>query len=166
MIFPEFDNIEIINSIRKKYDPLAELVKPHVTLVFPFRSELTAQQINESLQCSVHDIRQFELKLSTAGKESMPYGHYIYINVITGREELTSLHKRLYNHLPCTSFYKEIYTPHMTLGRFDNEAECIQVYEKLKNMNEIFQTIVKKISVEIIGEHQESIIETEYLLKI
>jgi len=41
MIFPEFENIDNINDIRKKYDPLADLVLPHITLVFPFDSELT-----------------------------------------------------------------------------------------------------------------------------
>lgn len=39
MIFPEFENIDVINDIRKKYDPLANLVLPHITLVFPFDSE-------------------------------------------------------------------------------------------------------------------------------
>lgn len=35
MIFPQFDNEEIIQGIRKKYDPLYHLIKPHITLVFP-----------------------------------------------------------------------------------------------------------------------------------
>ncbi len=45
MIFPKFDNLDIINSIRDKYDPLAKLVPPHLTLVFPFKSELTKEII-------------------------------------------------------------------------------------------------------------------------
>lgn len=32
MIFPQFDNIDVINGIRNKYDPLAKLVKPHITV--------------------------------------------------------------------------------------------------------------------------------------
>ena len=46
MIFPEFKNINIINDIRKKYDPLANLVLPHITLVFPFDSKLTNEELN------------------------------------------------------------------------------------------------------------------------
>ncbi|CEK32658.1 2'-5' RNA ligase superfamily (plasmid) [[Clostridium] sordellii] len=34
MIFPKFNNIEIINKIRKQYDPLFEKVQPHITLIF------------------------------------------------------------------------------------------------------------------------------------
>ena len=36
MIFPKFSNMEIIDRIRRNYDPLADLVRPHITLVFPF----------------------------------------------------------------------------------------------------------------------------------
>ena len=39
MIFPEFDNIEVIDKIREQYDPLANFVRPHITIVFPFDSE-------------------------------------------------------------------------------------------------------------------------------
>lgn len=38
MIFPEFKNIEEIEKIRRKHDPLVNHVKPHITLVFPFNS--------------------------------------------------------------------------------------------------------------------------------
>lgn len=37
MIFPEFTNIELINQLRVKYDPLFNKVRPHITLVFPLR---------------------------------------------------------------------------------------------------------------------------------
>ena len=40
MIFPEFDNMDVIDKIREKYDPLAKLVRPHITIVFPFKLEL------------------------------------------------------------------------------------------------------------------------------
>ena len=33
LIFPKFDNIDIINQVRNKYDRLANLVNPHITLV-------------------------------------------------------------------------------------------------------------------------------------
>ncbi len=32
LIFPKFDNIDIINEVRNKYDRLANLVNPHITL--------------------------------------------------------------------------------------------------------------------------------------
>jgi hypothetical protein len=52
MIFPQFDNIEVINNIRTKYDPLADLVLSHVTLVFPFESNFHLRL------CSTYDRRK------------------------------------------------------------------------------------------------------------
>lgn len=40
MIFPDFENVEIIDNIRDKYDPLAKLIRPHITIVFPFDMEI------------------------------------------------------------------------------------------------------------------------------
>ena len=50
MIFPDFENMEIIDSIRGKYDPLAKLVRPHITLVFPFENEMSNEEIEEILK--------------------------------------------------------------------------------------------------------------------
>ena len=63
MIFPEFDNIGFINKIRSKYDPLAELVRPHITLVFPFESDMTDDEVRNALGLRLEEIRKFDLTL-------------------------------------------------------------------------------------------------------
>ena len=63
MIFPQFENIEIIDEIRDRYDPLAKLVRPHITLVFPFESEMTNDEIEEKLTSSLKGVKPFELIL-------------------------------------------------------------------------------------------------------
>ena len=92
MIFPEFDNIGSIDKIRSRYDPLADLVRPHITLVFP-------------------------------------------------------------------------YDPHMTVGKTKTAAELEEAYNAVASCTEVFSTTVTKISVEMIGEHEESIIIIEKELK-
>jgi len=164
MIIPEFENIHIIDGIRKKYDPLAELVKPHITLVFPFKSELTTQQIHEHLQRTLCNTQPFEIELKGTNIESGRFGHFIFLNVTEGVDEISKLNERLYDGLLQEYRGEKVYVPHMTIGRLSNVAEQMEAYEELKNMNATFQTTVKKISVEIIGEQQESIIETEYKL--
>lgn len=54
MIFPQFENIEIIDNIREQNDPLAKLVKPHITVgKFTDVSELNkAYQDANKMQCS------------------------------------------------------------------------------------------------------------------
>ena len=61
MIFPEFDNIDIIDEIRAKYDPLAKLVRPHITIVFPFEMEITNDELSMILENRLRDIKSFEI---------------------------------------------------------------------------------------------------------
>ncbi|MDD3223625.1 MAG: 2'-5' RNA ligase family protein [Clostridium sp.] len=68
MIFPEFENMNVINEIRNKYDPLTDLVLPHITLVFPFDSELTNKELNLYLKESLIDIHQFKVELKGFGE--------------------------------------------------------------------------------------------------
>ena len=53
------------------------------------------------------------------------------------------------------------YKPHMTIGKLATAELLNKAYEEIKNMNEIFKTVVNKISVEMIGENDESIIVIE-----
>ena len=61
MIFPQFENMNIIDQIRSKYDPLAQYVKPHITLVFPFECNLTVDELRNHLNCVLADFEPFEL---------------------------------------------------------------------------------------------------------
>jgi len=86
MIFPEFDNIDVINDIRKKYDPLADLVLPHITLVFPFDSELTNEELKVHLIGSLGDIKPFKIELEGFSKQKNKYGNYLFLNVVQGTD--------------------------------------------------------------------------------
>jgi len=50
MIFPEFENMDIIEGLRKQCDPLSNLVRLHITLVFPFESKLSQSEIDAILK--------------------------------------------------------------------------------------------------------------------
>lgn len=41
LIFPKFKNMGIIDDIRNRYDRLAYLVAPHLTLAFPFQDSMS-----------------------------------------------------------------------------------------------------------------------------
>jgi len=49
----------------------------------------------------------------------------------------------------------------MTVGKIDNEEEYRQAIEEIVDIKETFETIVKQVSVEIIDENEDSIIEME-----
>lgn len=161
MIFPEFENMEIIDNIRRKYDPLAELVKPHITLVFPFESPMSNEKLENVLNERLQGIKPFELKLGGMSKQEDTFGNYIFLNVIQGEEEIKDIHKVLYDNE-----FKEFdigvqYIPHMTIGKLSSADLLKSAYDKIYSIDATFRTVVRKVSVEMIGSNEESIIIIE-----
>jgi 2'-5' RNA ligase len=160
MIFPKFTNINLIDDIRKQYDPLYHLVRPHVTLVFPFKSNLTRDELREHIESSMKEMGSFKLKLQGISGED---GGYLFLNVVGGSEELLELHNRLYLGI-LKPYYPEFlleksFSPHLTVGRIRNQVELSRVVNEYSSMNVIFEEDVREISVEIIDENENSIIE-------
>jgi len=159
--FPKFENIDKINAIRNKFDPLASLIEPHITIVFPFKSELVTEEIADWLMTALKDFRKFELELCGVSKSSNGYGNYLFLNIQEGCEGFLELNRLLYKDI--LSEYKSSLTfnPHLTLGKLSSNELLEDAYIDLENMDTKFRTIIDKIAVEIIGENQESIIEIE-----
>ena len=161
MIFPEFDNMDVIDRIRAKYDPLAELVRPHITLVFPFESDISNKKLEEILETRLHGLKSFELVLGNISKQEDTFGNYLFLNVLNGADELSIINRLFYDNE-----FKEYdlglpYVPHMTIGKLSLVKEMDEAYEEIKDIQDKFSTVVKKISVEMIGENEESIIVIE-----
>jgi 2'-5' RNA ligase len=79
------------------------------------------------------------------------------------------LHKRLY-----TGILKDYYppwlsegnfSPHITVGSFKNKEDYDIAINDTKNINDTFRTIVTEITVEIIDQNENSIIESNISLK-
>ena len=165
MIFPKFKNIQLIDEIRIKYDPLVKLVQPHVTLVFPFKSELTDEEILRGICSSLDKVSKFKLTLKGIEKSSDSYGNYIFLKVKEGNDEIVNLHDRLYEGIFKKYKVDIPYVPHMTVGNLKTVKEMELAYKELKNNNYQFETIVDTISVEMIGENGESIVNINYKLE-
>lgn len=165
IIFPKFNHMEIIDHIRKKYDPLADLIRPHITLVFPFHSDVSDSALGDFIQNAVTGIRPFGLQLRGIYKQEDIFGNYLFLNVTEGQKQLIQLHDRLYSG-PLSPFSKKIaYFPHMTLGKLENRKSLNIAYEAVKNITQSFYTVINTVSVEKIGEKGESIILMEKKLE-
>jgi 2'-5' RNA ligase len=162
MIFPEFENGQVIDEVRAKYDPLAIHVRPHVTLVFPFDSNIRTDELKNYMEDVVSELKPFKLVLrGITGVNS--FGNYLFLNIEEGKDKIIKLHKRLYAGM-LREFYPEWlnnaeFRPHMTVGRIDDEQLFKSAIQETKNISEIFSTIVDKISVEIIDHNEDSVIE-------
>ncbi len=165
MIFPQFDNMDVIDRIRAKYDPVAHLVRPHVTLVFPFMSDLGADEIRKHVQNSLAGVQPFLLSLQGIIAQK-GFGNYLLLDVHRGRNKLKEMHRRLYTgilapYLPswCNPDCRP-YSPHMTVGRVEDDEAFAVAVEAVSAVNDLFQTTVREIAVEIIEPDGSSTIES------
>ncbi len=161
MIFPQFHNIEIIDKIRGQYDHLADLVRPHITIVFPFESELSNEELSGILSERLKNIRPFSLKLQGVSQVEDTYGNYLFLEVKEGLDEIVRMHDSFYQHEFSRFDLGLPYVPHMTVGKLTDKEALKAAYDAVKSCGDIFETIVDKISVEMIGENEESIIVIE-----
>lgn len=165
MIFPKFENIEIINSIRKKYDPLAKLVAPHITIVFPFESNFSNEELERILEKRLEGIHPFEIELCGFHKCEDRFGNYLFLDMIKGKETITKIHNHLYNNELSAFDLGLEYIPHITVGKIDDIQELNNAYEEIRNINCSFVSMIDTISVEMIGDNEESIIVIEKKLR-
>jgi len=112
-------SLEEIDAIRAAFDPLARAIGPHITLVFPFESELFSSEIESHVRAVLADRDPFEIRLDGITGDA----GYIFLNVSTGRDELIRLHDMLYSG-PLASHLslEHLYNPHLTLGRVQDPA--------------------------------------------
>ena len=165
MIFPEFENMYVIDPVRNRYDPLAKLVRPHITIVFPFESDMSNEELSAVLDRRLADVGPFEIEMKGFTKQIEPFGNYLILNMTKGADEIRKIHDELYAN-EFKSFDKGIeYVPHMTVGKLETEAALDDAFSTVKYKRDVFTCTVNKISVEMIGEHEESIIILEKELK-
>ena len=84
MIFPQFSNLDVLQRIREAYDPLAELVRPHITLVFSFLSPMSNEELLHLLERQLRMVRPFRIVLRGISCHSDASGHYLFLNVEHG----------------------------------------------------------------------------------
>lgn len=149
LIFPKFDNMDIINKVRNKYYRLANLINPHITLVFPFKDEISNDELITKLSSLLKDYSPFKVTLKGV---SLSDDNYILLNCIEGNKEILKLHDAIYEKVLPNHYKKSIpYIPHITLCQANNLKD-------FSDFNYEFSTIINEISLELIDENEDSII--------
>ena len=160
LIIPKFDNVTKIQSIRKQYDELFDIIAPHITLAFPFKSDISNEQLKKQLIDISSSIKPFRItcKGITLRKDERINTYYIFLNIIEGKDIINEIHYKIYENILNDIDIKIYnYESHITLGNTNNPNEKIE-------LNEEFAAIVNSIVVEQIGENEESIVEFEIRL--
>ena len=153
IIFPKFKNIDVIENIRKDCDNLYGKIRPHITILFPLDDNISDIEFIKIIKTSLKDFPKFTVKFNGT---SISDDNYIFLNCIEGNKEIIKMHDLLYKTY-FTKHLKDIkYIPHITLGQIKN---CNNTnIEEIKMMTNVFECIIDEVSIERIGENDESII--------
>ncbi|KFM98571.1 2'-5' RNA ligase family protein [Bacillus clarus] len=156
--------IDEIESIREKHDLLFGFIPPHITIVFPFESTISNDELEAYIMNISRGTRPIEIEFASRISSE---GEYLFLEVERGKEQIEELHDRLYTG-PLRQFLRTDipYIPHVTVGRKDSAELAAEIVKDIPSFSENLKCVIERISVERIGENGESIIEFEVLLKI
>jgi 2'-5' RNA ligase len=161
VIFPtiEAGQLAAVADLRRRYDPLADLVQPHITLVFPFDSEITDAELREHAHTCVRNVAPFRAVLSqVTGHE----GEYLLLNVKNGNDDVVALHDLLYTG-PLAQYLSTEHTfvPHMTVGRIADRQDWLEALKLAGAVSINLEFVVSEVSVyeiEPIGSRSVTIV--------
>ncbi len=120
IVFPEGESLAMVEELRRRFDPLAQLVPAHITLVFPYVDTLSATELQRHIREAVEQRPAFDVRIEGTTEAE---GEYLLLPVAGGREALIDLHHRLYRGpLAFHLLRGQVYQPHITIGRVRDEA--------------------------------------------
>ena len=145
VIFPQFEQTALIEELRRQFDPLAALVPAHLTLVFPFDSDLPASHLAAHLHHVAHRTPPFDIRLQEITVHEYAY---LFLNVKRGNDHLVELHDRLYTGpLAAYRSREQTYLPHLTVGRLDDRPTFRTALHRAQRVTTAFETRVAEMAV-------------------
>jgi 2'-5' RNA ligase len=149
--YPQSDNLHLLDPFRERYDPLAAVIPPHFTFVFPFESELAAEQLRTHIQQAITGLAPFRVELhGFTGSE----GEYVFLNVKRGNDQIIELHDRLY--LGLLAAYRSLehtYVPHITAGRCADRATFLEALAATQKITAVFKTTLNEVALYSLDDH-------------
>lgn len=154
--------MKTLEDIRKKYDYLHDMIEGHITLVFPFESDLSTDDLVKSIKPIMEKSKKFMISCRSISKVEA-HGYFLFLDVSKGEDSIMKLHDELYQGI-LAEYQPEWaknggYRAHMTLGRFKDERSLDIAYEDVKGFNETMEILIDRVYIEIIEEDESSTIE-------
>lgn len=116
VFFPQGDGLPVIESLRRKFDPLANEIAAHATLVFPFTSEISEVDLRAHVERALEGQQPFRVRFEGV---SAVAEDYLFLDAVVGSDRLRDLHERLYRG-PLSAFRStaHVYRPIYLVYRF------------------------------------------------
>lgn len=105
---------KIIGPLRERFDPIHNLISPHLTLVFPFDASQSLDELVAAVRAETELLDEIRIDLSSIG-DFYPKDPVIFWAIKDNRQ-LVDLHFRLHVRLGLAVPHK-VYIPHVTIAR-------------------------------------------------
>ena len=103
-----------------KYDPQAELIEPHITLMFPVPESIGEDTLVHHLEGVLRNCQSFPVHLQGCQISS---DDYLFLLIQTGKANVIRLHDEVYTGILADYWRKDIpFVPHLTLGVLNKKS--------------------------------------------
>lgn len=151
-IFPDWGPNAGLEAFRWAYDPLGDIILPHITLVFPFASDLQDAVLTAHAREVAASFGPFRISMGRAESHAPDY---IWLPIRLGAEVVHALHEALYKR-PLAGFRNQEvnYQPHVTIGRVSHgRRDILREADAVELPTEI---LVERLVIERIGRDGRS----------
>src|SRR6267154_1924147 len=151
-----------IEPIRQRFDPMAGLLPSHITLVFPFESDLTAKDLRKHVELAVKGVAPLALTLEGfTGSERQ----YLFLGVKRGSDSIVDMHERLYSGpLQVHHLLTHTYVPHVTVGRLGSNAAFQAALASVAQIDTRIETLAHSVTVYRLEDEHRRPVEFEVSL--
>lgn len=133
LYYPKLDKKteEDIGSFRRKYNPFAGSLRPHIPFVFPVPcGDVEEIKLTEHIETVLKNWKPFPIHIEGFTKS---YDHWLLLLLKEGNEKAIALHDELYTGMLSPYLRKDIeYIPHIGIGLFARKGAGYNVLDPKK----------------------------------
>ena len=112
--FPKADTTSI-DRLRRKYDPMVDLIEPHLTVIFPVPESLGKRELVNHCAAVLQGWRPFPV---VAGQLVKTPDHWLFLTLRQGAPVVTRLYQDLHSGFLSDYARPALFQPHIGLGQF------------------------------------------------
>ena len=129
--FPRFRGLERVEAFRARHDPMAANIPAHLSLVFPFGTNLSRLQVETHVR---RVAAQWPPVSTTFRTIRIHANEFVFLLASRGASSITAFHDRLYTRSLRPHRRPEFpYEPHITIARQPEPARLERAYDEARD---------------------------------
>lgn len=113
--FPNIDT-ELIDHVRKKYDPTVDMIEPHITVMFPISDDIDEIELIDHISSILNKWNAFSIQIRGLIKS---WDHWLFLTLEQGNDDVVRLNRDIYSGMLAKYQREDIeFIPHISLGLF------------------------------------------------